>query len=83
MRGRHVSFDDNTKFRSMKGLRRHGHARVTRDGQNAAPNATFDCYEPVPGFSLKYFSNLPVSRSNSSRSAGGVPFTVMFGQTLA
>jgi hypothetical protein len=83
MRVRHVSFDDNTKFRSMKGLRRHGHARVTRRRQKAALNAARDCYEPLPGFSLKYFSNLPVSRSNSSRSAGGVPFTVMFGQTLA
>src|ERR1700751_1506589 len=40
-------------------------------------------YEPRPGFSEKYFSNLPVSRSNASRSAGGSPLTVMFGQTLA
>ena len=39
--------------------------------------------EPLPGFSEKYFSNLPVSRSNFSASAGGVPLTVMFGQTLA
>lgn len=38
---------------------------------------------PLPGFSEKYFSNLPVSRSNCSASAGGVPLTVMFGQTLA
>ena len=38
---------------------------------------------PLPGFSEKYFSNLPVSRSNFSASAGGVPLTVMFGQTLA
>jgi len=37
----------------------------------------------LPGFSEKYFSNLPVSRSNFSASAGGVPLTVMFGQTLA
>ncbi len=39
--------------------------------------------EPLPGFSEKYFSNLPFSRSNFSASAGGVPLTVMFGQTLA
>src|SRR6476660_3779509 len=37
--------------------------------------------EPFPGFSEKYFSNLPVSRSNCSASAGGVPLTVMLGQT--
>ncbi len=83
MRGRHVSFDDNTKFSSMKGLRPQARARVTRKGQKAALSAPTECYEPVPGFSLKYFSNLPVSRSNASRSAGGVPFTVMFGHTLA
>ncbi len=39
--------------------------------------------EPRPGFSLKYFSNLPVSASYWARSAGGSPFSVMFGQTLA
>ena len=38
--------------------------------------------EPRPGFSEKYFSNLPVSRSKASASAGGSPLTVMFGQTL-
>jgi len=37
----------------------------------------------LPGFSEKYFSNLPVSRSKAWASAGGVPFPVMFGQTLA
>ncbi len=39
--------------------------------------------EPLPGLSLKYFSNLSVSRSNASASAGGSPLTVMFGQILA
>ncbi len=39
--------------------------------------------EPLPGSAEKYFSNFPVSRSYCSRSAGGVPLTVMLGQTRA
>jgi hypothetical protein len=39
--------------------------------------------DPFRAFREKYFSNFPVSRSNCSASAGGVPLTVMFGQTLA
>jgi hypothetical protein len=35
---------------------------------------------PEPGFGEKYFSNLPVSVSNFSRSAGGSPLRVIFGQ---
>ncbi len=40
-------------------------------------------YEPLPGAGLKCSANLSGTRSHSSRSAGGSPFTVMFGQTLA
>ncbi len=39
--------------------------------------------DPRPGFSLKYFSNLPVSASYFARSAGGSPFKVMLGQIRA
>src|SRR5215470_645135 len=40
-------------------------------------------YEPWPGLSLKYFSNLSFWASHSLASGGGSPFWVMFGQTLA
>lgn len=48
-----------------------------KSGVNAAR------HDPVPGFSLKYFSNLPVSRSKAAASAGGEPLTVMLGQIRA
>src|SRR5690606_3460230 len=38
--------------------------------------------EPLPGFSEKYFSNLPVSRSYWAASAGGVPLAVMLGHSF-
>src|ERR1700733_11904802 len=40
-------------------------------------------HEPEPGLSLKYFSNLSFTPSNSFASAGGSPFRGMLGHFLA
>ena len=74
-----------TKPSGLKGLGvMTGHGRPAEGSPvSSKPGLKRAVQEPLPGFSLKYLSNLSASRSNASASAGGSPFTVMFGQILA
>jgi len=71
------------EFQNVRNVILRGTGKPDRIGAGRRSVQRRPAQEPLPGFSEKYFSNLPVSRSNASASAGGVPFTVMFGQTLA
>src|SRR5262249_2881741 len=58
----------------------HKYQRIERVAPGRPPAPAGCRQEPRPGFSEKYFSNLPSSRSKASASAGGSPLTVMLGQ---